>query len=61
MAKNMTNILENNFSDILKTDAYAFLQSNEHLGKHIILLGLAGSYSYGTTMKAVILMYVVLH
>ncbi|MDE6917099.1 MAG: nucleotidyltransferase domain-containing protein [Lachnospiraceae bacterium] len=35
-------------SDILKTAAYDFIQSNEHLGKHVILLGLAGSYSYGT-------------
>ena len=48
----MANILENNFSDILKTDAYAFLQSNEHLGKHVILLGLAGSYSYGTNNES---------
>lgn len=27
---------------------YDFLKTNEHLGKHVILLGLAGSYSYGT-------------
>lgn len=36
------------FSNILTTQEYAFLQTNEHLGRHIILLGLAGSYSYGT-------------
>lgn len=37
-----------NFSSILKGFGYDFLQKDEHLGKHIILLGLAGSYSYGT-------------
>lgn len=37
-----------NYSDILKSESYNFLQSNEHLGGHVILLGLAGSYSYGT-------------
>lgn len=36
------------FSSILKGYEYDFLQKDEHLGKHIILLGLAGSYSYGT-------------
>jgi len=34
--------------NILKSKAYNFLQADEHLGRHIILLGLAGSYSYGT-------------
>ncbi len=33
---------------ILEQDEYQFLKTNEHLGKHIILLGLGGSYSYGT-------------
>lgn len=37
-----------NISTILKSPEYDFLKSDEHLGKHIILLGLAGSYSYGT-------------
>lgn len=37
-----------NNSSILKGEEYGFLQTDEHLGKHIILLGLAGSYSYGT-------------
>ncbi|MGB8452668.1 MAG: nucleotidyltransferase domain-containing protein [Anaerocolumna sp.] len=36
------------FSSILNGFEYEFLQKDEHLGKHIILLGLAGSYSYGT-------------
>ena len=35
-------------SELLKSPAYSFIQSNEHLGKHVILLGLSGSYSYGT-------------
>ena len=33
---------------ILKSKEYTFIQQNEHLGKHVILLGLAGSYAYGT-------------
>lgn len=32
----------------LTSPEYSFLRTDEHLGKHIILLGLAGSYSYGT-------------
>ncbi len=37
-----------NYFSIIKSDKYNFLSTNKHLGKHIILLGLAGSYSYGT-------------
>ena len=37
-----------NYSEILRSEPYNFLRSNEHLGRHVILLGLAGSYSYGT-------------
>ncbi len=37
-----------NYSSIIKSDEYNFLSTNKHLGKQIILLGLAGSYSYGT-------------
>src|SRR5574344_2053007 len=33
---------------VLKSPEYSFLKSDEHLGEHVILLGLAGSYSYGT-------------
>lgn len=36
------------YSSILRGEEYNFLHTDEHLGKHIILLGLAGSYSYGT-------------
>lgn len=32
----------------LHTTEYSFLRENEHLGDNIILLGLGGSYSYGT-------------
>ncbi len=35
-------------SELLKSEAYRFIQSDEHLGRYVILLGLAGSYSYGT-------------
>lgn len=37
-----------NLSGILTAPEYDFLRTDKHLGKHIILLGLAGSYSYGT-------------
>lgn len=36
------------YGNILKNPAYSFITQNPHLGKHVILLGLAGSYSYGT-------------
>lgn len=34
--------------DILKAKEYDFIRNNVHLGKNVILLGLSGSYSYGT-------------
>jgi predicted nucleotidyltransferase len=34
--------------EILLQPEYNFIKNNEHLGKQVILLGLAGSYSYGT-------------
>ena len=40
-----------NYGEILKGTEYSFIQTNEHLGKHVILLGLAGSYSYGTNIE----------
>ncbi len=36
------------YSAVLKGREYDFIKNNEHLGRHVILLGLAGSYSYGT-------------
>lgn len=42
---------EMNLSEIkakLHSKEYDFLRNNEHLGNHIVLLGLGGSYSYGT-------------
>ena len=33
---------------ILFSDEYEFLKTNEHLGNNIILIGLGGSYAYGT-------------
>ncbi len=32
-------------------EEYNFIRTDEHLGKHVILLGLAGSYSYGTNTE----------
>ena len=37
------------YSAILKGGEYDFIKNNEHLGRHVILLGLAGSDSYGTS------------
>ena len=37
------------YSAILKGGEYDFIKNNEHLGRHVIMLGLAGSYSYGTS------------
>lgn len=37
-----------NYKDILKAGEYDFIHTNKHLGKSVILLGLSGSYSYGT-------------
>lgn len=37
--------------EMLTTEKYDFLQTNEHLGKHIILLALGGSYAYGTNIQ----------
>lgn len=36
---------------LIASDTYGFLRTNEHLGKHIILLGLGGSYAYGTNVE----------
>ena len=37
---------------ILNKPEYDFVNKNEHLGKHVILLGLAGSYAYGTNIES---------
>lgn len=42
MEKNME------YAAILSGKEYDFIKNNEHLGRHVILLGLAGSYAYGT-------------
>lgn len=41
----------NDYSEILRAPEYDFIKTNEHLGKYVILLGLAGSYSYGTNIE----------
>lgn len=38
------------FVELLRTPAYDFLRSNMHLGDNIVLLGLGGSYAYGTNV-----------
>ena len=39
------------YNEILHQPEYDFIRTNEHLGKHVILLGLAGSYAYGTNVE----------
>ena len=39
------------YNTLLQQAEYGFIKTNEHLGKHVILLGLAGSYSYGTDIE----------
>lgn len=39
------------YNTLLQQPEYGFIKTNEHLGKHVILLGLAGSYSYGTDIE----------
>lgn len=39
------------YNTLLGQPEYGFIKTNEHLGKHVILLGLAGSYSYGTDIE----------
>ena len=40
-----------NFKRILNTSEYDFLRTDPHLGKRIMLLGLSGSYGYGTNRE----------
>ena len=39
------------YKEIIQKPEYDFIKTNEHLGKHVILLGLAGSYSYDTNIE----------
>ncbi len=36
------------FRELMNTTEYDFLRTNERLGNRIMLLGLGGSYAYGT-------------
>ena len=37
--------------DKVKSTEYNFIRMNKHLGNNIILLGLGGSYAYGTNIE----------
>ena len=39
------------FKKLLNTDEYSFLRTNPRLGNRIMLLGLSGSYGYGTNRE----------
>ena len=47
----MIGVIKVNYKEILNRPEYDFIKTDEHLGKHVILLGLAGSYSYGTNIE----------
>lgn len=43
---------DSKFSDIIKDDNdYSFLVDNKHLNKNICIIGLGGSYAYGTNVE----------
>ena len=44
-------MLSSDFMKILKGTDYSFLRENEHLANKIMLLGLSGSYGYGTNRE----------
>ena len=39
------------FKELLNTSEYDFLRTDPRLGKRIMLLGLSGSYGYGTNRE----------
>ena len=39
------------FTEIIVSEKYNFLRTNEHLGDNIILLTLGGSHAYGTNIE----------
>lgn len=41
----------NKIKELLNTEDYDFLRTDEHLGKNIILLTLGGSWAYGTNIE----------
>lgn len=45
-------MISETYKTLLQQSEYSFLKTNEQLGKHIILLGLSGSYSYGTNVDS---------
>lgn len=43
------NLLQ--IKDLIASDEYGFLKSNEHLGDRVIMIGLGGSHAYGTNIE----------
>ena len=42
----------NDIKKMVEKREYNFLRTNPHLGNNIILLGLGGSYAYGTNIES---------
>lgn len=40
-----------NFAPLLNTEEYSFIHTNTRLGSRIMLLGVSGSYGYGTNRE----------
>lgn len=43
------NLLQ--IKDLIASDEYEFLRSNEHLGDKVIMIGLGGSHAYGNNIE----------
>ena len=47
----MGDEIKMNFKEYIKRNEYDFIRDNSRLGNHIILLGVSGSYGYGTNRE----------
>ncbi|MCR5291968.1 MAG: hypothetical protein K6E28_03635 [Eubacterium sp.] len=49
----MGDEIKMNFKEYIKRNEYDFIRDNSRLGNHIILLGVSGSYGYGTKYQTI--------
>ena len=56
VTKKETDMGEKNmdFIQLMNATEYDFLRNNQRLGNRIILMGLGGSYAYGTNLYALL-------
>lgn len=48
VSSGIRRIMMKDFKELINSEQYSFLHTNKRLGKRILLLGLGGSYAYGT-------------